>query len=64
MAVGGEGRRGEARRVDIEPLLHTGEKLANTWFLSTICGEVFSSFSFISIHTFRVAEQGISPIHD
>lgn len=64
MTVGGEGRRGEARRVDIEPLLHTGEKLANTWFLSTFCGEVFSSFPFNSIHTFRAAEQGISPIHD
>lgn len=47
MAVGGEGRRGEARRVDIEPLLHTGEKLANIWFLSSFCGEVFSSFSFL-----------------
>lgn len=64
MAVGGEGRRGEARRVDIESLLHTGEKLANTCFLSSFRGEVFSSFSFNSIHTFRVAEQGISPIHD
>lgn len=64
MAVGSEGRRGEAWRVDIEPLLHTGEKLANTWFLSTFCGEVFSSFSLNSIHTFRAAEQGISLIHD
>lgn len=64
MAVGGEGRRGEARRVDIEPLLHTEEKLANTWFLSTFCGEVFSSFSFNSLHTYRAAERLISLIHD
>lgn len=44
MAVRGEGRRGEARRVDIEPLLHTGEILANTLFLSTFCGVVLSVF--------------------
>lgn len=49
MAVGGEDRRGEARRVDIEPLLQTGEKLANTWFLSNFCGEGISSFPFLLI---------------
>lgn len=44
MAVGGEGGRSEARRVDIESLLHTGEKLANTRFLSSFYDEFFLLF--------------------
>ena len=64
MAVRGEGRRGEARRVDIEPLLHTIEILANTRFLSTFCGVVCPPLYFKTIHTFRAAALGISPAHD